>query len=244
MVSEIEHAAELIGHAQYMIALTGAGISRESNVPTFRGEDGLWRRYDPMELATPEAFFRDPDLVWEWYAWRQGLIARCRPNPAHLVLADWERRGLLRYVVTQNVDGLHMRAGSRNVLEVHGNIWRVRCVSCEYRSTLDEPVGSTPRCPVCGALLRPDVVWFGESLDMDVMARVYRELEKSDLCLVIGTSGVVQPAASFPLVAKQHGGRLIEINVEKTPLTHVMDVHIEEQAGKALPAIDAVLSGS
>ncbi|MCF2137999.1 MAG: NAD-dependent deacylase [Candidatus Thorarchaeota archaeon] len=238
---EIKRAAEIIRHAEHLIALTGAGVSRESNIPTFRGKDGLWRNYDPMDLATPSAFARDSQLVWEWYEWRQGLIASCEPNPAHYMLAAWERKGLLKTVITQNVDGLHRRAGSEHVLEVHGNIWAVKCVNCSYHALLDRPAVGVPRCPECGDLLRPDVVWFGESLDPDVISKVYAELDRADVCLIIGTSAVVQPAASFPLVVKNHGGTLIEINVEPTPLTTVSEISLQGKAGHLLPLIDTQL---
>jgi len=232
------HVAEVIETADYMIALTGAGISRESNVPTFRGADGLWRNYDAMELATPDAFRRNPALVWEWYSWRQGLIAECNPNPGHLTLSKWEESGLLKTLITQNVDGLHIRAGSKNVLEVHGDLWALKCTSCNYNSRLMAPARGIPLCPECGSNLRPDVVWFGESLDRDVISQVYNELEQADVCIVIGTSALVQPAASFPLVVKQRGGFLIEINIEQTPLTSIADYHLSGKSGEVLPLLD------
>ena len=241
MNQSIKNAAEIIGDAEYLIALTGAGISKESNVPTFRGKDGLWRNYDPMELATPSAFAKNPELVWEWYSWRQGLIASCEPNPAHYTLAEWEENGLLKTLITQNVDGLHRRAGSKHVFEVHGDIWAVKCVDCSYRSRLEKPAQGIPHCPECNGLLRPDVVWFGESLNPDVITKVYDELNHADVCIVIGTSAVVQPAASFPLVVRNHGGRIIEINIETTPLTRAADLHIEGPAGMILPQISEAL---
>ena len=233
--------AEVIENADYLIALTGAGISRESNVPTFRGADGLWRNYDAMELATPDAFRRNPTLVWEWYNWRQGLISECDPNPGHLILSKWEDSGLLKTLITQNVDGLHVRAGSKNVLEVHGDLWAVKCISCNYKGRLDAPAEGIPACPKCGNHLRPDVVWFGESLNRDVISKVYTELEQADVCLVIGTSALVQPAASFPLVVKQRGGILIEINIEQTPLTSTVDYHLSGKSGEVLPLLDELL---
>jgi len=233
--------AYTISNANYMIALTGAGISKESNVPTFRGEDGLWRNYDAMELATPDAFRRNPALVWEWYTWRQGLIAECDPNPAHLTLASWEKRGLLRALITQNVDGLHIRAGSTNIHEIHGDIWGLKCTSCEYKGRLESPAAGIPTCPECSDNLRPDVVWFGESLDRDTISNVYNELEQADVCLVIGTSALVQPAATFPLIVKQRGGQLIEMNVEQTPLSSIVDFHVSGKAGEILPKLDSLL---
>ncbi len=234
----LRDVADVIKKAKYFIALTGAGISKESNVPTFRGEDGLWRNYDAMELATPSAFSRNPGLVWNWYAWRQGLIGECHPNPAHLTLAAWEKRGILKTLVTQNVDGLHIRAGSVNVHEVHGDLWSLKCINCDYHVRLNSPANGIPVCPQCNNHLRPDVVWFGESLNPVIMRRVYSELNQADVCIVIGTSALVQPAASFPLIVKQHGGRIIEVNIEHTMLTDAADIHITGKAGEVLPALD------
>ncbi|MGY5877387.1 MAG: NAD-dependent deacylase [Candidatus Thorarchaeota archaeon] len=235
-------AAKSIANAEYLIALTGAGISRESNVPTFRGEDGLWRNYDAMQLATPSAFSRDPKLVWEWYAWRQGLISECSPNPAHFTLSKWEEEGLLKSLITQNVDGLHYRSGSRNVLEVHGDLWALKCASCNYRGRLDEPAVGIPECPECQGILRPDVVWFGEALDTYVLKSVSVQLLLADVCIVIGTSSLVQPAASFPLVVKQNDGVLIEVNVEETPLTGYVDYQLLGKAGEILPLLDELIN--
>ncbi len=234
-------AASIISKAQHLIALTGAGISKESNVPTFRGEDGLWRKYNVMDLATPSAFARNPQLVWEWYSWRQDLIAKCSPNPAHHTLVKWERKGVLKSLISQNVDGLHRRAGSSNVHEVHGNLWAVKCTSCTHLGRLSSPAQGIPECPSCGAKLRPDVVWFGESLDNAVMQQVYAELERADVIIVVGTSALVHPAASFPLVVKQRDGRLVEVNIEETPLTPSVDVHLKGKAGELLPKLDALL---
>lgn len=242
MPDTIVSATHLMENAEYLIALTGAGISKESNIPTFRGEDGLWKEYDATDLATPSAFAKNPKLVWEWYSWRQDLIADCEPNPAHLTLAEWEAEGLLECVITQNVDGLHHRAGSKKTLEVHGDIWAVKCTNCDYRGRLDEPADGVPHCEECGSMLRPDVVWFGESLDQDVMDQVYSELQQADTCIIIGTSGIVQPAASFPLIVKRSGGSAIEVNIEKTPLTSAIDIHIEGKAGTVLPKIDSLLN--
>ena len=234
-------AADVIRSSDYFVALTGAGISKESNIPTFRGEDGLWRNYDAMELATPSAFAKNPSLVWEWYAWRQGLISECQPNPAHNTLASWEERGILKTLITQNVDGLHIRAGSVNVHEVHGDLWALKCTGCDYRGRLNKPASGIPQCPQCSNHLRPDVVWFGESLDPNIMGHVYTELERADACIVIGTSALVQPAASFPLIVKQRGGTIIEVNVEQTMLTGLADYHITGKAGEVLPALDDFL---
>jgi NAD-dependent deacetylase len=242
LVSEtMKEASKIISDAEYLIALTGAGVSRESNVPTFRGVDGLWRNYDPMELATPHAFARNPKLVWEWYSWRQGLISECEPNQAHTTFAEWEANGILSYLITQNVDGLHRRAGSEKVLEVHGDLWATKCTSCSFHGRLDLPAKGIPLCPECDRMLRPDVVWFGESLDRRIMTRVYDELASADVILVVGTSALVQPAASFPLVVKQSGGKILEANIEHTPLTPASDVHVSGKAGEVLPLLDQLL---
>ncbi len=237
----IELVAERITSSKHLIALTGAGISKESNVPTFRGKDGLWKNYDVMELATPSAFARNPKLVWEWYAWRQDLISKCEPNSAHLILSKWENDGRLKRIITQNVDGLHHRAGSEKILEVHGDIWTVKCTQCEYRSRLSEPANGILHCPNCNHNLRPDVVWFGESLDNIIINQVYSELAVADTCLIIGTSGLVQPAASFPYVVKNNDGILIEINIESTLLTEYVDYHLSGRAGAILTQIDEAL---
>jgi NAD-dependent deacetylase len=217
--------------------LTGAGVSAESGVPTFRGERGLWRSFRPEQLATPEAFRRDPALVWEWYDWRRGLIGACVPNAAHETLADMERVLPDFTLITQNVDGLHQAAGSRNVLELHGNIWRLRCTRCgrtseDHRVPLPE---IPPRCSQCGALLRPDVVWFGESLPSQVLEAAWAAAARCRLMLVVGTSAVVQPAASLPLVALRNGARLVEVNPAETPLSPHAHEILHGPAAEVLP---------
>jgi NAD-dependent deacetylase len=217
--------------------LTGAGVSAESGVPTFRGERGLWRGFRPDQLATPEAFRRDPALVWAWYDWRRGLIAACAPNAAHETLAEMETALPDFTLITQNVDGLHQAAGSRNVLELHGNIWRVRCTACgaiheDRRVPLPE---IPPRCPACEGLLRPDVVWFGESLPPGVLEAAWAAAARCRLMLVVGTSAVVQPAASLPLVALRNGAHLVEVNPAETPLSaHAHEV-LRGPAAEVLP---------
>lgn len=220
-----------------VIVLTGAGISAESGVPTFRGEGGLWRNFRPEQLATPDAFRRDPALVWEWYDWRRGLIAGCAPNAAHETLAEMEASLPDFTLITQNVDGLHQEAGSRAVLELHGNIWRARCTGCgrvtEDRQT---PLPETPpHCPKCNSLLRPDVVWFGESLPPEVMEAAWAAAARCRLVLVIGTSAVVQPAASLPLAALRNGARLVEINPAETPLSVRAHEILRGPAAETLP---------
>jgi NAD-dependent deacetylase len=240
-MSEIERAARLILEADIVVALTGAGASADSGIPTFRGKDGLWNRYDPRELATPEAFARDPKKVWKWYLWRRKKIAEAEPNDAHRVLARMEREGLLEAVITQNVDGLHQRAGSRRVIELHGNIWRDECVGCDYERLNDPERGEgleydelPPRCPECGEPLRPGVVWFGEPLPPDALIRAEELSRDCDVMLVIGTSGEVRPAADLPLIARRHGARLIEINPSETQLSPHMHVRIRERAAPAM----------
>lgn len=240
--ASFRQAADIIKQSKHLIALTGAGISKESNVPTFRGADGLWKQYDAMHLATPSAFRANPQLVWEWYSWRQGLISKCSPNPAHETLARWEEKGLLKRIITQNVDGLHRRAGSASLCEVHGNLWALKCISCGYTGRLPSPAVGVPICPSCGDHLRPDVVWFGENLDRAIMLDVYSELERADVCIVVGTSALVQPAASFPLLVQEHGGVVIEVNIEKTPLTPIAAIHLSGKAGEILPRLDALIS--
>jgi NAD-dependent deacetylase len=237
----LSQSVDIIQNAKHLIGLTGAGISKESNVPTFRGKDGLWRQYNAMDLATPQAFSQNPKLVWEWYSWRQNLISKCQPNPAHFTLAKWEEEGLLKMLITQNVDGLHRNAGSNKVLEVHGNIWRIKCTKCPHKSNLDAPATNIPFCPKCGANLRPDVVWFGEGLSPQVMNQVFNELKSADAIIVIGTSAIVQPSASFPFIVKRRGGHIIEINVETTPLTSTADISLQGKAGVLLPKLSQLL---
>jgi NAD-dependent deacetylase len=217
--------------------LTGAGISAESGVPTFRGQGGLWRDFRPEELATPEAFRRDPALVWAWYNWRRELIGGCGANAAHQTLAAMED-ALPRFtLITQNVDGLHRAAGSRNVLELHGNIWRLRCTACgdameDHRVPLPE---IPPRCPQCDGLLRPDVVWFGESLPAQVLEEAWAAAAGCGTMLVIGTSAVVEPAASLPMVALRNGARVIEVNPGETPLSRHAHQVLRGPAAQVLP---------
>jgi NAD-dependent deacetylase len=221
-----------------MAVLTGAGISAESGVPTFRGKDGLWRQYRAEDLATPEAFRRNPTLVWEWYDWRRELIANCQPNQAHLILAEMEKALPDFTLIAQNVDGLHRRAGSQKVVEFHGNLWDVRCVTegtvREYR---DVPLPAVPPRCQCGALLRPNVVWFGEPLPAGAIAAAQEAAMSCDLMLVIGTSGVIHPAASVPLWAKQGGAYLIEINVQRTPISTYADEVILGPAAVEVPKL-------
>jgi NAD-dependent deacetylase len=219
------------------VVMTGAGISAESGVPTFRGEDGLWKNFRAEELATPGAFSKDPVLVWEWYDWRRQKISEVSPNAAHYALAELEKRHPGLTLITQNVDGLHVLAGSENVLELHGSIWRVRCTGCgALKEDRTVPLEIPPKCG-CGALLRPDVVWFGEQLPVRVIEDAFTAASNADLVMVIGTSGVVQPAASLAVRAKNSGAFVIEINIESTPLTDITDVFLRGKAAQTLPAL-------
>ncbi|MGC9781606.1 MAG: NAD-dependent deacylase [Candidatus Heimdallarchaeota archaeon] len=218
-----------------IVALTGSGVSKGSCIPTFRGKDGLWKNYNAMDLATPQAFGRDPKLVWEWYSWRIGLILEKNPNPAHYALVKLQDEGLLKWVITQNVDSLHMRARSKNMLEVHGNIFRAKCTSCSNKIMLDAAPEKPPMCE-CGEMLRPDVVWFGESLDQQIIMKSYDILtNETDILLVIGTSGVVYPVADFPFLAKRNGAIIVEFNVDPTPISQIADYTILGKAEETLP---------
>lgn len=223
--------------------LTGAGISAESGIPTFRGKQGLWKTYRAEQLATPTAFIEDPKLVWEWYDWRRGIIGTKEPNPGHHVLASWEGLFSNFALITQNIDGLHQKAGSKNVIELHGNIWKQRCIEEQtIRENHDIPLKEIPpHCPTCGALLRPHVVWFGESLDGSILQQSFMLSSNCDVMLSIGTSAVVQPAASLPLSAAEAGAKLIEINPDPTPLTTYADFSFRAKSGELLPLLDAEL---
>ena len=218
--------------------LTGAGVSAESGVPTFRGAGGLWRNYRAEDLATPHAFQRDPELVWEWYDWRRGLIGGCGPNAAHRTLVEMEPHFGEFTLITQNVDGLHRLAGSGNVVELHGNIWGLRCTA-GCRSPWEDrtvPLTELPlRCPSCEALARPDVVWFGESLPGVALDLAFAAVRRCQVMLVIGTSALVHPAASLPLIALDRGAYVVEINPQPTPLSDAVDEVIREPAADALP---------
>ncbi|HTO77438.1 MAG TPA: NAD-dependent deacylase [Thermoanaerobaculia bacterium] len=226
--------------------LTGAGVSAASGIPTFRGPGGLWRDFRPEELATPEAFARDPATVWEWYAWRRELVARARPNRAHEVLAEWSRRFPRFTLVTQNVDGLHERAGTENVVRFHGSLWEVGCASaCDGapRRWSDARVPfpeMPPRCEHCNGLLRPGVVWFGEPIDPEVFERALAALD-CDVCLVVGTSAVVYPAAGFAGEARRRGAFVAEINPETTDASERVDLAITDTAEIALDRLDRIL---
>ena len=225
-----------------VVVLTGAGVSAESGIPTFRGPGGLWESHRPEELATPDAFDRDPELVWRWYEWRRALIRGCEPNAAHLAIAKLERslpEGSV-LTVTQNVDGLHQRAGSRNVLELHGSILRVRCVREGRTFDHPEPFTRTPPLCECGSFLRPDVVWFGEALPAGSIERAGDAVSEADLVIVAGTSGVVYPAAGLVHLARR--GVAVEINPDETPLSDACRFSIRSTAAVAVPPITAAIT--
>lgn len=238
MISVSDQLKDLLARDIPVAVLTGAGISAESGVPTFRGEKGLWRKFRPEELANVDAFMANPDLVWGWYQHRREIINGVEPNPGHHALARLEKKTSDFSLITQNVDGLHRRSGSENILELHGNIQRNKCIRCGkmYDQLPDEDLESVPECE-CGGKIRPDVVWFGEMLPQDVIRRAFEAAERSVLFFSIGTSALVQPAASLPIAAKRSGAYLVEINVEPTMLTSLTDEFFEGKSGEILPAI-------
>lgn len=225
--------------AERGVALTGAGVSQESGLRTFRdAQTGLWEQYKPTDLASPEAFARDPNLVWDWYAWRREAIKGVRPNPGHYALVDMARHLPDFSLITQNVDGLHRMAGSPLVIELHGNLQRVKCSSCGQQvETWDEAVDDVPRCEACGGLLRPDVVWFGEPLPRAELESAVEAARSCHVFFSIGTSGLVQPAASLAYAARHRGAVVVEINAEPTPLTEKVDFALHGKSGEILPAL-------
>jgi len=236
--ADIQTVRERVARARTVTVLTGAGISADSGVPTFRGADGLWRSFRAEDLATPEAFARDPRLVWEWYNWRREILASKRPNPAHHALVELERRTGGFLLITQNVDGLQRAAGSRTLTEIHGNIWMVRCTACgRVAENREVPIPILPHCTACNGLLRPHIVWFGESLDPGDLDRCYKGLARCEVLLIIGTSGVVYPAASFAPIARQAGAFVAEINLDPTPNSEVVDIAVRGRAAEVVPQL-------
>jgi len=222
-----------------IVVLTGAGVSAESGLPTFRdAQTGLWARYRPEDLATPEAFANNPKLVWDWYAWRKKLVTEAQPNPGHYALAEMEKHIATFTLVTQNVDGLHRRAGSHNVLELHGNLLRMKCFD---EGTLVEEADVSgpdlPRCPRCGGLLRPDVVWFGELLPANVLNQAIQAIRTCDTFFSVGTSALVQPAAGLSRLALEQGAVVVEVNPQVTPLTDQVAYVLRGPSGEVLPEL-------
>ncbi|XP_013788223.1 NAD-dependent protein deacylase sirtuin-5, mitochondrial-like [Limulus polyphemus] len=259
--SDMAAFREVFKNAKHVVALTGAGISAESGVPTFRGAGGFWRRYNAQDIATPGAFLANPSLVWEFYSYRRDLVLSKKPNPAHIALAEAEKRladdDRRLVVITQNIDELHKDAGTKNLYELHGTLFKTRCTKCgSINENRDSPIcpalagkgspdpdaedarvveGELPRCKKCTGLLRPHVVWFGESLDPDVLMNAQKELDSCDLCLVIGTSSVVYPAAMFAPEVSARGVPVAEFNIESTSGTETFGFHFEGPCGSTLP---------
>jgi NAD-dependent deacetylase len=243
MEKDITELREIITSSNRVTVLTGAGISAESGVPTFRGADGIWRNHQVTDVATPQAFAEDPELVWEFYNWRRNLLSKVTFSDGHKALVKLENQIRDFTLITQNVDGLHREAGSKHVLEIHGNLWEVRCTKCGML-TLDrsQDMGRLPQCIKCTGLLRPNVVWFGESLDPDILGRAFEAARNCEVMLIVGTSGIVQPAASLSLHAKQGGAVVAEINLDRTPQSGQMDFVLTGKAGEILPMLAETLN--
>lgn len=239
MIGIPQELIRFLASASRVVALTGAGASQESGLRTFRdAQTGLWAQYKPEDLASPEAFTRDPKLVWDWYAWRREAIKGARPNPGHYALVEIEKRIPNFTLITQNVDGLHRFAGSQNVLELHGNIQKVRCSECgTFTETWGDDSESVPVCERCGGLLRPDVVWFGEPLPRSELEAAVTASRACQVFFSIGTSGAVQPAAALAHAARNNGSVVVEINAEPTPLTPIVDFALHGKSGEILPGL-------
>lgn len=247
----LQKAVELLRNSKRLVVLTGAGVSKESGVPTFRDAmDGLWAKYDPEQLATPQAFKANPKLVWDWYEYRREMVRGAKPNPGHFALAELQRRFSNFTLITQNVDDLHEQAGSENVIHLHGNIARTKCFyDCQGSPTLVDLSKITwhlddapPSCPHCGHWLRPDVVWFGEMMPPDAMEAAQKACVTCDVAIVVGTSGMVEPAASLPRLAKSAGAKVIEVNPDYSMITRFADVKLEGASGVILPQLIEALN--
>ena len=236
-----EPVVDKLREAKKIVFVTGAGISQESGIPTFRGKDGLWRKYDAMKLATIDAFNEDPKLVWEWYEERRQNILAAKPNPGHVAIAELEKHKQV-HVLTQNVDGLHQRAGSKLVYELHGSIITIKCTVCDFKDKIASSLSEFPPLCKCGNILRPDVVWFGEPLPQDVWQDAMVQASSCDVMIVVGTSLAVSPANLLPVYAKQNGATVIEVNPEETPMSASMDLSLRSSAAKALPELLSLVS--
>lgn len=225
-----------VGDVKKIIFVTGAGISQESGIPTFRGKDGLWRSYDAMKLATIDAFYDNPKLVWEWYNERRVNIFQAQPNLGHKAISELEKYAEV-VVLTQNIDGLHQKSGSSKVLELHGSIVKIKCSVCDYKEEILTEISELPPICKCGNLLRPDVVWFGETLPQDVWHNAINFASNCDLMIIVGTSLVVSPANTLPIYAKQNSATLVEINPEETEMSREMDMTIRNTSAKSLPKL-------
>ena len=226
--------AQKLKGSKKIVFVTGAGISQESGIPTFRGKDGYWRRYDPMKLASIDAFYDDPKLVWEWYEDRRKNILSVKPNEGHFAISQMEEFKDV-VILTQNIDGLHQRSGSTNVLELHGSIIRIKCTVCDFLDNITENFESLPPKCKCGSMLRPDVVWFGEPLPQNIWQSAIKEASICDVMIIVGTSLVVSPANTLPVYAKQNGAILIEVNPEKTVMSNDMTLSIQATSVGVLP---------
>ena len=231
-----EEISKNLKQAKNIVFVTGAGISQESGIPTFRGKEGHWRKHDPMKLATIDAFYEDPKLVWEWYEDRRKNIHAAKPNPGHKAIAELEKFYNVT-VLTQNIDGLHQRAGSTKVLELHGSIIRIKCTVCDFQNNITTDFQELPPKCNCGHILRPDVVWFGEALPEDVWKNAMQESNLCDMMIIAGTSLVVSPANTLPVFAKQNNAKLVEINPEETIMSNEMDISIRDTSSSVLPQL-------
>ncbi len=236
-----ESIADKLLQAQKVVFVTGSGISQESGIPTFRGKDGLWRKYDAMQLATIDAFYENPKLVWEWYDERRKNILGAKPNAGHVTIANLEKYKQVR-VLTQNIDGLHQRAGSSQVYELHGSIITIKCTVCDFKEKISDTFSELPPRCKCGNILRPDVVWFGEPLPQDVWGEAMVQASSCDVMFVVGTSLAVSPANMLPVYAKQNGATMVEVNPEETPMSETMDLSIRSTSAKALPELLSIVS--
>ena len=241
-----ERLLSKLKNAESVVAFTGAGMSAESGVPTFRGEEGIWKKFKPEELANFDAFIRNPELVWEWYKQRKQVVGTVQPNPGHFALAEMEKIFNRFTVITQNIDNLHRRAGSKTIHELHGNIERNYCIGCGTYYSNEEILKyeHAPRCAKCNGLIRPDVVWFGEMLPVDEWNASVAASERSDVFFSVGTSAIVYPAASLPQIAQRSGAYVVEINVEPTELTGVANETILGKSGEMLPQLVQILQRS
>lgn len=238
----VEKAAELVRNSKHLVVLTGAGISVDSGIPDFRGPNGLWKRVDPS-IFEINYFYRNPGEAWRLYLELAEKFREVQPNPAHYAIASLESKGFVKAVITQNIDGLHQKAGSKNVIELHGNGSEAICLSCGRKYSMDtvlniiKNTGIPPKCPECGGILKPNVIFFGEQLPLNALNSAFKEAEKADVMLVIGSSLIVTPAAHLPLITKENGGRIIIINLEPTRLDHIADVIIRGRAAEIVPKL-------